>query len=80
MNMSERAAMVWRKSSYSGTNSECVEIGFSWRKSSYSGTNSNCVELAPGGAIRDSKNPNGPTLTANIPALLNLLKSHHLPG
>jgi hypothetical protein len=38
-----------------------------WRKSSYSGTNSgNCVEvgstLTVGVAVRDSKDPNGPTL------------------
>lgn len=39
-----------------------------WRKSTLSGTNNdNCVEVAnlPGGgrAIRDSKDPNGPTLS-----------------
>lgn len=36
-----------------------------WRKSSYSGANGNCVEFAPtetGVAVRDSKDPNGPTL------------------
>ena len=37
-----------------------------WRKSSYSGANGNCVEAAPtsdgGTAIRDSKDPGGPTL------------------
>ncbi|WP_406477755.1 DUF397 domain-containing protein [Streptomyces sp. NBC_01615] len=37
-----------------------------WRKSSYSdGTGNNCVEvahLAPGIALRDSKNPTGPAL------------------
>jgi hypothetical protein len=41
--------------------------GAAWRKSSYSGTNGgNCVEVAgnlPGiVAVRDSKNPDGPTL------------------
>ncbi|MEV8638281.1 DUF397 domain-containing protein [Streptosporangium sp. NPDC051023] len=38
-----------------------------FRKSSYSGGNDNCVEVAtnlPGLiAVRDSKNPTGPTLT-----------------
>lgn len=39
-----------------------------WRKSSYSGTSGNCVEVGDldGSAIRavrDSKNPAGPTLT-----------------
>ena len=47
----------WRKSSH--TNSlNCVELA--WKKSSL--TNSvNCVELA-WGAVRDSKDPNGPIL------------------
>ncbi|MGW0245077.1 DUF397 domain-containing protein [Nocardia goodfellowii] len=40
--------------------------GAVWNKSSYSGGNDNCVEVAdlPGGrkGVRDSKNPNGPTL------------------
>ncbi|MET8049104.1 DUF397 domain-containing protein [Streptosporangium sp. NPDC005286] len=38
-----------------------------WRKSSYTGQTGNCVEVAnlPGGsrAVRDSKDPNGPTLS-----------------
>lgn len=49
----------WRKSSYSGTNANCVEVS-GWRKSSYSGSNANCVEvsgLATGMAVRDSKFP-----------------------
>jgi hypothetical protein len=43
-----------------------------WRKSSFSGGDNNeCVELAltdRGGAIRDSKNPAGPSLTVDVPA------------
>jgi hypothetical protein len=39
----EPGDIVWRKSSYSGTNGNCVEVG--WRKSSYSGPNGGCVEI-----------------------------------
>jgi hypothetical protein len=48
---------VWRKSSHSGSNGNCVEVA--WRKSSYSGSNGDCVEVswpAAGVAVRDSKN------------------------
>ncbi|GDY34061.1 DUF397 domain-containing protein [Gandjariella thermophila] len=40
--------------------------GSTWRKSSHSGTDTNCVEVAftPARvAVRDSKNPTGPTLS-----------------
>lgn len=39
-----------------------------WRKSSFSGgENNDCVEVAEGlGAIRDSKNPAGPILRADL--------------
>jgi hypothetical protein len=53
----------WRKSSWSTSQSNCVEVA--WRKSSWSGSESNCVEVAPSGAltaVRDSKNPTGPVL------------------
>ncbi|HET9142332.1 DUF397 domain-containing protein [Actinophytocola sp.] len=48
----------WRKSSFSDSNTDCVEIG--WRKSSFSGSNTDCVEVAAGServGVRDSKNP-----------------------
>lgn len=58
---------LWRKSSYSGVNENCVEVSLpSWRTSSYSGPRENCVEVAdlPGGAaVRDSKYPEAPVLT-----------------
>ncbi|MET9731689.1 DUF397 domain-containing protein [Streptomyces sp. NPDC006458] len=65
-------AIQWRKSSYSGDQGgncvECAPIGaLAWRKSSYSGDQGgSCLEVAecPSAvAVRDSKNPAGPTLT-----------------
>jgi hypothetical protein len=50
-----------------------------WRKSTRSsGNNGNCVELANLGAIRDSKNPTGPALIADLDQLLTALKTGHL--
>jgi hypothetical protein len=40
----ELSHVTWRKASFSGSNSQCVEVGV-WRKASYSGSNSNCVEV-----------------------------------
>ncbi|MEU8913489.1 DUF397 domain-containing protein [Streptomyces nigrescens] len=59
------SALVWIKSSYSGSdNNDCVEVA--WFKSSYSGSSNNdCLEVAPTPStihIRDSKNPDGPQL------------------
>ncbi|MFC7326611.1 DUF397 domain-containing protein [Marinactinospora rubrisoli] len=51
--------LTFRRSSYSGSRNNCVEVAF--RKSSYSqGKTQNCVEVAdlPGGAaVRDSQHP-----------------------
>jgi hypothetical protein len=46
-----------------------------WVKSSRSsGAAENCVELAPG-RVRDSKNPDGPTLTVDLPRLLDAVRA-----
>jgi hypothetical protein len=63
---------MWRKSTRSGSQTNCVELA--WRKSSRSGTETNCVELANIGAVRDSKNL-GPTLAADLRPLLAAVKS-----
>lgn len=49
-----------------------------WRKSSRTQGANNCVELAEVGAVRDSKNPHGPVLTADLTALLGAVKSGRL--
>jgi hypothetical protein len=59
--------VTWRKASYSGDNGGgCVEVG-AWRKATRSGVNGgDCVEVAPAYAevaVRDSKDPSGPSLS-----------------
>ena len=47
-----------------------------WRKSSHSsGQNGNCVELSNTGAVRDSKHPAGPALTADLAALVAAVRA-----
>lgn len=47
-----------------------------WRKSSFSGNSGECVQVRQDlAAMRDSKNPTGPTLTADLPRLLATVKS-----
>ncbi|WP_435105231.1 DUF397 domain-containing protein [Nocardiopsis synnemataformans] len=55
--------LSFKKSSYSGTGEDCVEVAHipsSFRKSSYSAQDQDCVEVADlpcGAAVRDSKHP-----------------------
>jgi hypothetical protein len=44
-----------------------------WRKSGRSGE-TNCVELATG-AVRDSKNPDGPVLLVDVTALVAAVRA-----
>ncbi|MFI5605701.1 DUF397 domain-containing protein [Amycolatopsis sp. NPDC051903] len=44
MIVTDPAQATWRKSSYSSTEANCVEVG-SWRKSSFSTDQANCVEV-----------------------------------
>ncbi|MCA6092992.1 DUF397 domain-containing protein [Streptomyces sp. SCA3-4] len=61
------SAAVWRKSTYSDGQEDCLEVADSWRKSTHSTANDDCLEVAdniPTALIpvRDSKNPTGPSL------------------
>jgi hypothetical protein len=87
--IAELSRATWRKSSYSTGNSECVEVGHvaTWRKSSRSTANgSACVEVGDAGravAVRDSKDPDGPSLLVSPTAWLTFtgkIKSARLPG
>lgn len=47
-----------------------------WRKSSFSGDSGECVEVRQDlAAMRDSKNPAGPTLVADLSGLLATVRS-----
>jgi len=47
-----------------------------WRKSSRSDTGGSCVEVRSDlAAIRDSKNPDGPTLAVDLPAFLTTVRT-----
>lgn len=64
------STLRWFKSSYSSSSGgECLEVAYGWHKSTYSSSSGGeCVEIAtcPHATtihIRDSKNPDGPTLS-----------------
>jgi len=47
-----------------------------WRKASHSTESSNCVEIAGSlDRLRDSKNPDGPVLNADIAALIRAVRA-----
>jgi len=74
-------AARWRKSSYSSSSANCVEVAFApaaWRKSSYSGNTTDCVEVAvtaPAVGVRDSKHPTAAPLTFTTRTWTTFLKS-----
>lgn len=50
-----------------------------WRRSSCSAGANNCVELGSDGAIRDSKNPDGPVLRVALSDLIAAVKRGRQP-
>jgi hypothetical protein len=57
--------LAWFKSSYSGSEGECVEVALQWTKSSYSDGEGECLEIALAPTtihIRDSKTPTTPAV------------------
>jgi hypothetical protein len=49
-----------------------------WRKSRRSQDQGACVELHPSGAVRDSKNPDGPRLHLELGGLIAAVKADTL--
>ncbi|WP_394434595.1 DUF397 domain-containing protein [Streptomyces sp. SGAir0957] len=82
--MPKSTNVQWRKSSYSGDQGgECVECAplgpLAWRTSSYSGDQGgSCVEVAgtpcAAVAVRDSKNPAGPSISFSPEAFGRFLR------
>jgi hypothetical protein len=47
-----------------------------WRTSSFSGNSGNCVQVRQDlAALRDSKNPDGPTLRVDLSGLIGAIKA-----
>ncbi|WP_158892423.1 DUF397 domain-containing protein [Amycolatopsis anabasis] len=63
MNTPKWDGIYWRKSTYSASNGDCVEVG--WRKSTHSASNGGCVEVAAADRVhvRDTKDRVGGSLS-----------------
>lgn len=54
------------------------EVPGRWRKSSRSSQETDCVELDPAGAVRDSKNPDGPVIRIRLSTVIAAAKAGQL--
>jgi hypothetical protein len=62
---------AWRKSTFSGSQANCVEVSGAWRKSTRSGSQAECVEVGDATGlvkIRDTKDRQGPVITVSADA------------
>lgn len=57
---------MFRKSSYSMSNGQCIEVDTSWRKSSYRAYNGNCVEVNLGWEKSSYSSYNGSCVEVNL--------------
>ncbi|MFG3285062.1 DUF397 domain-containing protein [Streptomyces sp. NPDC048111] len=77
--MTTTDSLRWITSSYSNNGGNCVEV-CAWVKSSYSNNGGDCIEIATdltdshSVAVRDSKNPHGPTLVLAPRAFAGLVE------
>ncbi|MFI6471849.1 DUF397 domain-containing protein [Streptomyces sp. NPDC050516] len=78
--MTTQPNLRWFKSSYSNNGGNCIEVCGAWFKSSYSDNGGQCIEVATDltdshpVAVRDSKNPHGPTLVLAPQAFAGLIE------
>ncbi|MFI6471850.1 DUF397 domain-containing protein [Streptomyces sp. NPDC050516] len=77
--MTSESNLRWFKFSYSSNGGQCIEV-CGWFKSSYSDNGGQCIEVATNltdshsVAVRDSKNPHGPTLVLAPQAFAGLVE------
>ncbi|MCG0288900.1 DUF397 domain-containing protein [Streptomyces sp. PSAA01] len=72
----------WRKSSYSGDSSNCINVAADWRKSTHSADAGNCVNVAASDRavfLRESDEPDV-VLTVTPPALRAFIRAVRAGG
>jgi Domain of unknown function (DUF397) len=55
---------TWRKSSYSGSQTDCIEVGIAWRKPSFGGNSGDAGAVRGRVLVRDTQqHGNGPVVS-----------------